>query len=49
MGRDVDGDQEVTGRVAGRGLALALQPDRLAGGDAVRQANPDVVIPYVRE
>jgi hypothetical protein len=36
MGRDVNGDQEIAGPVTGRGLALPLQPDLLAGNDAGR-------------
>src|SRR6202035_1709834 len=34
MRRDADRDQEIAGPVAVRGLALPLQPDLLAGGDA---------------
>src|ERR1700722_16048325 len=34
MRRDAHGDQEIAGRMAGRGLALPLQPDLLAGGNA---------------
>src|SRR3954451_19929295 len=40
MRRDTDGDQQIAGTMALCGLALALQPDLLAGDDARR--NPDV-------
>src|ERR1700688_10519 len=33
MRRDADGDQEIAGTVAGRGLALPLQPDLLTRCD----------------
>jgi len=36
---DADGDQKIAGRMAGRGLALPLEPDLLAGRDADRNPN----------
>src|SRR6202050_1027475 len=40
MRRDADRDQQIAGGVARRGLALSLEPDLLAGGNAC--GNPDV-------
>ena len=40
MRRDADRNREIARRVARRGFALPLQPDLLAGGDACR--DPDV-------
>src|SRR5882724_368983 len=40
MRRDADRNQEIARAMALRGLALPLQPDLLAGGDACR--NPDI-------
>lgn len=36
--RNVDGDQEITGGVTGRGVALPLEPDLLTGGDPGRKS-----------
>src|SRR5205807_8433832 len=47
MWRDADGDEHVAGPMARRGLALPLQPDLLARGDAGR--NLDVELLAVRQ
>src|SRR5471030_1716098 len=47
MRRDADGDQEIAGRVTGRGFALPLQPDLLAGGNA--RWNLDIEFLAVRQ
>src|ERR1700730_4252418 len=47
MRRDVDRDQNIAGAVAGRGLALPLQPDLLAARDPC--GNPDVEFLAVRQ
>src|SRR4051812_36603071 len=43
MRRDADGDQEIAGGMAGRGLALPFQADLLAGDDARRNLDIELL------
>src|ERR1700759_1112803 len=53
MRRDADGDQQIAGGMTGRGFALPLQPDLLAGDNARRNLDveflaggqPDPLLP----